>query len=214
SGIGGSVNLVPKRAPDGGLNRVTVGWANGSQSYYAGDITRRMGEGDSFGIRANGVYRDGETSVDRQDRELKMGSLGVDYRGDRFRFSADLGWQDHRIDSPPPSVTPTDGIPRAPDSSSNFAQAWTFSSEKDLFGVARGEFDFTENSKAWAAIGVRDSKEHNVLANPTSDRTGVTTAYRFDNYREDRVDTSEIGFRTEFSTGAISHKVSTQAALF
>jgi iron complex outermembrane receptor protein len=216
SGIGGSFNLVPKRAPDGGLNRVTVGWENGSQSYYAGDVARRMGEGDSFGIRANGVYRDGETSVDRQDRELKMGSLGVDYRGDRFRFSADLGWQDHRIDSPRPSVTPSGvgGIPRAPDSSSNFAQDWTFSAEKDLFGVARGEFDFTENSKAWAAIGVRDSTEHNVLANPTSDGAGVTSSYRFDNYREDRIDTGEIGFRTEFNTGSISHKVSTQAAIF
>jgi iron complex outermembrane receptor protein len=216
SGIGGSFNLVPKRAPDGGLNRVTMGWENESQAYYAGDFARRMGESDRFGIRANGVYRDGETSVDEQERKLKMGSLGVDYRGERARFSADLGWQDHRIDSPRPSVTPSGigGIPRPPDSSSNFAQAWTFSAEKDLFGVARGEFDITENSSVWAATGVRDSTEHNVLANPTSDGAGVTTANRFDNYREDRIDTSEIGFRTEFDTGAVSHKVSTQAALF
>jgi iron complex outermembrane receptor protein len=216
SGIGGSFNLVPKRAPNGGLNRVTVGWENGSQSYLAGDIARRMGENESFGIRANGVYRDGETSVEDQERELKMASLGVDYRGDRFRFSADLGWQDHRIDAPRPSVTPSGvgGIPRPPKSDSNYAQLWTFSAEKDLFGVARGEFDITENSSAWAAIGVRDSKEHNVLANPTSNGAGAMTTYRFDNYREDRVDTSEIGFRTQFSTGSISHKISTQAAIF
>ncbi len=216
SGIGGSFNLVPKRAPDGGLNRVTAGWENDAQAYYAGDVARRMGAGDRFGIRANGVYRDGETSVERQDRELKMGSLGVDYRGERARFSADLGWQDHRINSPRPSVTPSGvgGIPRAPDATKNFAQDWTFSAEKDLFGVARGEFDITDNAKVWAATGVRDSTEHNVLANPTSSGAGVTSAYRFDNYREDRITTSEIGFRTEFDTGALSHKVSTQATIF
>lgn len=214
--IGGSFNLVPKRAPNGGLNRVTAGWENGSQAYYAGDFARRMGAGERFGIRANGVYRDGEMSVDRQERELKMGSLGVDYRGDQLRFSADLGWQDHRINSPRPSVTPSGvgGIPRAPDGSSNFAQDWTFSAEKDLFGVARGEYDFTEQSTMWAAIGVRNSTEHNVLSNPTSDGVGITSSYRFDNYREDRVDTSEIGFRTEFSTGGITHKISTQGTMF
>jgi iron complex outermembrane receptor protein len=211
---GGSFNLVPKRAPNGGLNRASAGWENGSQAYFAGDFARRMGEGESFGIRANGVYRDGEMSVDRQDRELKMGSLGVDYRGDKLRFSADLGWQDHRINSPRPSVTPFGGIPRAPDASSNFAQDWTFSAEKDLFGVARGEYDFTPQAKLWAAIGTRESTEHNVLANPNSDAAGNTSSYRFDNYREDRVDTNEIGFRTEFSTGGVTHKVSTQGTTF
>lgn len=214
SGVGGSFNLVPKRAPDQALNRVTLGYENGSQSYAAGDIARRFGDGERFGIRANAVRRDGETSVDDQERELSMLSLGVDYRGERARFSADFGWQDHRIDAPRPSVTPSGAIPRAPDSSSNFAQPWTFSAERDTFGVARGEFDLTEKTKLWAATGVRDSTEHNVLSNPTSDAAGVTSAYRFDNYREDMITTSEIGLRTEFDTGAVSHRVSTTASIF
>lgn len=213
SGIGGSFNLVPKRAPGNPLNRVTLGYENAAQTYVAADFARRF-DAERFGVRANGVRRDGETSVDNQDRELSVLSLGVDFRGERTRFSADFGWQDYTLDAPRPSVTPTAGIPRAPDSSSNFAQNWTFSSEKDLFGVVRGEYDFAEGASLWAATGVRDGEEYNVLANPTSDAAGVTSAYRFDNYREDLITTSEIGARSEFDTGSVGHRLSLQGAIF
>jgi iron complex outermembrane receptor protein len=213
SGLGGSFNLVPKRAPDQPLNRLSAGYENEGQSYLAADFARRFG---GFGMRINGVRRDGEMSIDNQERELSMASLGIDYRGDRARFSADFGWQDHRLDAPRPSVTPSGigGLPRAADASSNFAQNWTFSAEKDFFGVARGEYDVTENTSVWAASGVRDSEEHNVLANPTANGDGSSSAYRFDNYREDRVTTSEIGLRTRFDTGAVGHRLSIQASIF
>lgn len=71
SGIGGSFNLVPKRAPDRALNRVTVGAESGVEGYGALDFARRFNDGD-FGVRANAVRRDGETSVDNQERELTM----------------------------------------------------------------------------------------------------------------------------------------------
>jgi len=211
SGLGGSFNLVPKRAPDQPLNRLSAGYENEGQSYLAADFARRFG---GFGMRINGVRRDGEMSIDNQERELSMASLGIDYRGERARFSADFGWQDHRLDAPRPSVTPSGigGLPRAADASSNFAQNWTFSAEKDFFGVARGEYDVTENTSVWAASGVRDSEEHNVLANPTANGDGSSSAYRFDNYREDRVTTSEIGLRTRFDTGAVGHRLSIQAS--
>jgi iron complex outermembrane receptor protein len=214
SGIGGNFNLIPKRAPDDALNRVTVGWENDSALYAAGDFARRFGTDEAFGVRLNGAVRDGEMSVKEQDRQLTMFSLGVDYRGEVAAFSADFGYQDHNIDAPRPSVTPFGGIPKPPDSDSNFAQPWTFSSEKDFFGVARGEWDVTDSIKLWAASGVRDSEEHNVLSNPTSDGNGVTTAYRFDNYREDLVTTSEIGVRAEFMTGSIGHRVSLSGSIF
>lgn len=213
SGIGGSFNLVPKRAPDRDLSRVTVGAESGVEGYGALDFARRFRD-DDFGVRANAVRRDGETSVDNQERELTMFSLGMDYRGEKARLSADVGYQDHNIDAPRPSVTPFGGIPREPDSSKNFAQAWTFSSEKDLFGVARGEYDFSESISAWLAAGFRDSEEHNNLANPTSDPSGAATTYRFENYREDRVKTGDAGIRFEFDTGAIGHRLVASVSMF
>lgn len=50
-----------------------------------------------------------------------MASLGADYRGQHARLSVDVGWQDHDIDAPRPSVTPLGDIPRPPDAGSNFA---------------------------------------------------------------------------------------------
>ncbi len=213
SGIGGSFNLVPKRAPDQALNRFTAGYENQGQSYLAADFARRTG---GFGMRANGVRRDGETSIDNQERELSVLSLGVDYRGERARFSADIGWQDHRLDAPRPSVTPSGvgGVLRAADASSNFAQNWTFSAEKDFFGVGRGEYDITESTSLWAASGIRDSEEHNVLSNPTANGDGSSSSYRFDNFREDKVTTSEIGLRTSFATGSVGHRLSVQASTY
>ncbi|MET0535855.1 MAG: TonB-dependent siderophore receptor [Steroidobacter sp.] len=220
SGIGGSFNLVPKRAPDSALNRITLGSETGGQGYGAVDVARRFGDADSFGVRANAVRRDGETSVDDQERQLTMFSLGMDYRGEQARLSADFGYQDHNIDSPRPSVTPADRIPSAPDASRNFAQDWTFSAEKDSFGVVRGEYDFTDNVSAWIAGGFRDSEEHNNLANPSlvstaaAVRAGDATTYRFDNYREDLVTTGDTGVRVEFDTGAVGHRLSASASYF
>ncbi|MEP7243850.1 MAG: TonB-dependent receptor [Gammaproteobacteria bacterium] len=214
SGVGGAFNLVPKRAPRNDLTRFTVGYENEGLGLVAADVARRFGDEDQFGVRVNGVRRDGTDSVDDEKRELSVGSLGVDYAGTRARFSADLGWQEFRVDAPRPSVTPFSTIPSAPDASSNFAQPWTLTSERDKFGVARGEFDFTEKTKLWAAAGLRDSTEHNILSNPSSDPAGVTSSYRFDNYREDLVTTGEIGVRGEFDTGPVKHRVSTQGSVF
>lgn len=214
SGVGGAFNLVPKRAGDEDLNRVTLGWESDAQGYAAADASRRFGDARAWGVRANAVRRDGDTAIDDESRELSVLSLGVDYRGERARFSADLGWQNHRIDAPRPSVTPAGGIPRAPSSDGNFAQDWTYTRERDLFGVIRGEYDISDDTMAWAAFGMRDGEEQNVLANPTADADGNLSTYRFDNYREDTVATGEIGIRSDFHTGPVHHRLSASASTF
>lgn len=204
SGVGGAFNVVPKRAT-ADLTRATLGWENEGQFYGALDAARRFGAEQDFGARLNLVRRDGETSINDQERELSVAALGLDYDDGRLRFSADVGYQDHRIDAPRPSVTPTTEIPAAPDADVNFAQPWTYTDEEQLFGVVRGEFDFSPNLSGWAALGGRDGKEANVLSNPTALAGGATTAYRFDNTREDEVISADAGLRAEFATGGFEH---------
>ncbi|MEX2334073.1 MAG: TonB-dependent receptor plug domain-containing protein, partial [Pseudohongiella sp.] len=96
SSVGGSVNLVPKRAPDEPLTRITAGYEGGEHGYLALDGARRFGTDDNVGVRINIARRDGETAVDEQARELTVLAFGMDYRGDRLRLSADVGLQDHR----------------------------------------------------------------------------------------------------------------------
>ncbi|RZA31440.1 MAG: TonB-dependent receptor [Lysobacteraceae bacterium] len=216
-GIGGSINLLPKRATNAPLTQVTAGVETGGQAYVATDISRRFGEGDRFGVRVNAVRRDGDTAVDRESRELSVYSVGMDYRGRGFRLSADVGHQDHQLRGARPSVTVNDAlpIPTAPGSDSNYAQPWTFSGERDTFGTLRAEADLPGGATAWAALGMRKGDELNIISSPTViAANGNTTMTRFDNVREDDVRTGEVGVRTELTTGAVSHKLSATASTF
>ncbi len=212
SGVGGAFNLTPKRAGSAPLNRVTLGWDGGDALYAAGDFSRRFGEGDEWGGRLNIAARDGEGAIDREQRELQVLGLGFDRRGARARFSADLGWQNHRIDAPRPSVTPNGAVPTPPSADTNFAQPWTYTDEEQLFGVVRGEFDITEDISVWAAFGGRNGKEGNVLANPNANPDGGLTAYRFDNTREDTVWSGDVGVRADLTTGPVGHRIVASAA--
>lgn len=205
SNVGGAINLTPKRADSLPLNRVTLGWDGGDALYAAGDFSRRFGESNEWGGRLNVAARDGETTIDRENRELQVLGLGVDRRGDRARFSADLGWQNHRIDAPRPAVTPSGAVPTPPSADINFAQPWTYTDEEQLFGVVRGEFDVNDDLTVWAAFGGRSGKEDNVLANPRSAPDGTLSAYRFDNVREDHVFSADVGVRFDVTTGSIDH---------
>lgn len=205
SGIGGAINLLPKRAPNDPLTRFTAGIENGGQKYLATDLARRFGPDNRAGIRINAARRDGETAIDREARTLDVLSVGADYRGSNFRVSADAGYQNHRIDQPRPSVTPSGGISSAPEADRNFAQPWTYSKERQRFGTFRGEVDLSDSMTAWFAAGLRNGDESNVLANPTSTASGTTTAYRFDNVRDDQVRTAEAGLRGKLRTGDIGH---------
>lgn len=212
SGVGGAFNLVPKRAGDAPLTRITAGFETGGQLYGAADVSRRFGADDAFGLRVNLARRDGEQAIDDQDRELTVLGAGLDYRGARARFAADVGFQDHRIDAPRPSVTPVGAVPAAPDADRNFAQPWTYTDERQLFGVARAEVDLSDQVTAWAALGGRAGKERNVLANPTALPSGVTSAYRFDNARKDRVVSADAGLRADLQTGDIGHRLVASAS--
>ncbi|MBK6656933.1 MAG: TonB-dependent siderophore receptor [Proteobacteria bacterium] len=212
SGVGGAFNVVPKRAEDAPLTRTTLGFESDGQAYAALDGGRRFGAEQQFGARLNVVGRGGETSVEDQDRGLTALSLGTDFEHERVRIRADLGYQDHFLDAPRPQVTPFGPPPAAPDADDNFAQPWTYSDEQQLFGALRGELDLTERATLWLAFGGRHGEESNRLANPTASASGATTAYRFDNTRDDQVLSADGGLRVDFATGPIQHRLITSAS--
>lgn len=210
-GIGGSINLLPKRAPNEPLNRVTFGVSSGGQTQLAADIARRFGPDGDTGIRVNAATHQGGTAVDREDVKLGLAAVGLDWRSRDVRLSGDIGWQEHKLQSTRTNVTLASGVtqmPAAPDANANFAQPWTYSNERDTFGTLRGEWDITSNVTGWAAAGARRSAEANSLANLTvnDSTTGAGTAYRFDNTRKDRVDTGELGLRGTLQTGGVGHE--------
>ncbi|MET3442305.1 iron complex outermembrane receptor protein [Variovorax paradoxus] len=217
SGIGGAINLLPKRASNEPLTRVGFGVQTGGQGYVNLDLARRFGPDDSLGVRVNAVRREGGTGVHKESQQLSAFAVGLDWRNRNVRLSADFGYQDYDLKDGRPSLTPSSAlpIPRAPDASTNFAQPWTYSKEKDKFATFRGEVDITDNITAWAAGGVRRSDEDNVLANPTlADAFGNTSGTRFSNTRKDRIGTAELGVRGNFVTGPVKHTVVASAATY
>lgn len=215
SGQGGSINLLPKRAASEPLSQISAGIQSGGQAFGAVDLSRRFGPNDSTGIRLNALRRDGETAVRGEQRELTALSLGLDWRSRDVRLSADLGYQDNALQAGRPNVTPSTFIPAVPDARGNYAQPWSYSSEKDLFGTVRAEWDIARNAMVWAAGGIRRGKEDNSLSSLTLLNTvGDTTGSRFDNRREDTIKTGEIGIRGAFATGAVGHQITASAMVY
>ncbi|MFV0680239.1 TonB-dependent receptor [Ottowia sp.] len=216
-GIGGLINVLPKRAGNEPLSQVTLGGQTGGQGYLAADLARRFGPDGSTGIRLNLARRDGGTGVHDEKQELTALAVGLDWRSRNVRLSADFGLQNNHLRAPRPSVTPAAGLalPDTPDARDNFAQPWTYSDSRDRFATVRGEVDLSDRTMAWAALGARYGHEENRLVNPREvDTAGNFSAYRFDNTRRDRVFTGELGVRTKFDTGSVGHTVTASASLF
>lgn len=218
-GMGGAINLLPKRAPNEALTRLTVGAASGPSGTVAADVARRFGPDGAAGIRANAVYRDGDTAVDGERAKLGLFSVGLDWRSRSVRLSGDVGYQDHQLRRTRPNITLGAGlpfIPTPPDPQRNFARSWTYSDERDVFGTLRGEVDLGPGLTAWGAYGMRRSEEANRLANPTlvDSATGAATTTRFDNTRKDQVHTGEVGLRGKLRTGPVGHEWVASVARF
>ncbi len=217
-GIGGVINLVPKRAPNEPLTRFTTSVSSGGQVSVSTDIARRFGPDDSTGIRLNVANRSGDTAIDDEHSRTSLVSLGLDWRSADTRLSADIGWQENKLKRARPNVSlrGVTSVPDAPDASSNYAQPWSYSNERDVFGTVRAEHDFSDKLTGWAAFGMRRSDEANSLGNVTvtNGSTGDGNFYRFDNTRKDSVNTGELGLRAKVRTGPVGHEFVASASFF
>src|SRR3546814_21172578 len=79
SGMGGAINVVPKRAPNEPLTQARLGWESGGQGYGAVDLVRRFGPDDSPGIRLNDVHRDGRPDAPGANRAVHAFRPGRDW---------------------------------------------------------------------------------------------------------------------------------------
>ena len=76
------------------------GHALSGQAGGAVDVGRRFGEDNKFGLRFNGVKQAGDTEWDHQRVDREMAVLGLDFRGERVRLSADVGHTERDTDAP------------------------------------------------------------------------------------------------------------------
>ena len=204
----GVVNLVPKRAADAPLTRITAQYLGSSTVGGAFDVGRRFGDGNAVGVRINGAYRDGATPIDHQNQDLGVLTLGLDLRGDAFRVSFDAGYQhlDFDAESNSLSVLPGFAIPRPPRLSRNLQQPWERSDINHGFAALRAEYDPAPDVTLFGAIGGSIARRSFFTTDATvTDAAGTLLQDTRTIAAENQQWTGEVGLRGRFKTGPIDH---------
>lgn len=217
SGVGGVINIVPKRAGDD-LTRFTATYASDTQFGGHVDVARRFGEDREWGIRANGSYYNGDTTADNQSRKAPVGALALDYRGKQLRASLDVLAQEERIDAPgrPLMISPGLAVPGAPDGRRNITQPWEYSKGREEAVLFHAEYDVNDSLTAFASAGGGWSRVDRVfgttpiITNAQGDTLSTPTFYKF---KVDR-GTFDGGLRARFATGAVKHALTLQASAY
>jgi len=208
--VGGVVNLVPKRATDDPITRVTGSVGSDSVFGVHADIGRRFGPDNAFGIRVNAMTRDGDTPIKDQSTRERLASLALDYRGQALRASLDLLWQKERIDNVVRQFQLGPGlasIPEAP-SNKNPYPGLGWSDGRNGSGVFKVEYDLTDKLTAYAGYGQRKLNWASIAANPVLLNAQGDYSY-FGGWQRMTVDSrsTEAGLRGNFSTGPVGHRV-------
>lgn len=210
SGVGGGVDLTPKRATKP-LFRATASYIQNDIFGGAVDVADRFGPDNSFGARFNTVIRSGDSAIKGEHREVQADGLNLDMNRGPVRAYLDLGFEDQQAQRARPEIRLASGVavPSAPDASTNYGQPWTFTKLRDYFGIARIEADLTKNIELYAALGMRRGKETGDYSTITITNalTGDGTGSRLYVPRRDHNISGTVGLRGHFDTGPLTHQV-------
>lgn len=215
--VGGTINLVPKRAADEPLTRLTTTYLSDSQLWSHLDVGRRFGPEGEWGVRFNGSYRGGDTALDHNENEIGVLSLGLDYRGDRVRASLDLNHSKQNINAPASLFNAAAAgikIPEAPDGRINTSNPFEYHDSEHNMLAGRVEFDVLDNTTIYAAGGVSRYREDFLSTSYTLGHPSIVGAKPGDalaefgyNPQEIQGMSGEVGLRSEFDTGSVGHQL-------
>ncbi|MGO3028213.1 TonB-dependent receptor [Pseudomonas helleri] len=213
--VGGAVNLVPKRAGNEPLTRFTGTYMSDAQFGGHLDVGRRFGEDQQFGVRFNGVYRDGDGAVDHQKLKAELTSLGLDWRGERARLSADLYESEDRVRGQNRGINLASGVavPKPPKSDTLLNPDWAYVQTKDHGAIVRGEYDLTDDLMAYAAFGTSETRyvySGTMLATVFNDAGDFKTSMGQLKMELEKT-SGEAGLKGNFQTAAIKHQWSINA---
>ena len=216
-GVGGVINLVPKRAADTPLTRASVGYQSAGQLGGSVDLGRRFGDSNAWGARVNGAYSDGDTELNGQSKKREFMSVALDYRGDALTSSLDAYHTRESFTGGTPAMYwfANATIPKAPDPRTNQFSSGYGTLESNAV-IGRAEYEINRNLTAFASLGmmnhdysgfINGTHVRSINAQGTSTTTTTTGQLGFNNNVS-----SEAGLRTRFSTGEVRHELVLQAS--
>ncbi|MCF8998231.1 TonB-dependent receptor [Acinetobacter nectaris] len=210
--VGGTVNLIPKRAKEEPITRFTTSYTSKSNVDAHLDVGHRFGEGNKFGVRVNAVKGHGDTTLKGQTEDRTLGSIALDYRGDRLRTSLDAYYIKEKYEGGMPLMAyfTTSSILKAPKASTNIMQgAYATSETKAVIGHA--EYDFIPNWTVYASGGTKEQESHGAIANnalcTVTSTDGSCTANGRNITNITHTSSGELGVRGQFKTGVVDHNL-------
>lgn len=207
--IGGGINIVTKRAGDEPLTRLTTTYQSRSQLGGQLDMGRRFGANNEWGIRVNGVYRNGDTTVDDGRQRLSVGALALDYRGPRLRWSLDAYTQHESNINLRPQMGFQTSVTTLPPPSSGHRNIFpgTHLALDDSTIASRLEVDINDRLTVYGAAGYRDGRADQSLPTGPLDAQGnfnVLNSF-YDSYT--RTWTGDVGLRLRVDTWGVTHRL-------
>lgn len=214
--VGGTINIIPKRAEDEPLTRLTTTYLSDSQLWTHLDLARRYGPQKEWGVRANGAWRSGDTALDGNSTEIGVGTLALDYRGERLRATLDVARSNQNLDAPTSlfnAAAPGIDIPDAPHGDINTANPFEYHDSSHSMVAARVEYDIRPDTTIYAAAGASRYREDFLTSNYTI-LNGSGDALNTFGYNPQQIQglSAEIGLRSEFHTGSLRHRLNVSVA--
>ena len=208
SGIGGSVNLVPKRAEDIATRSVTLDTTTDGQAGGHLDLGQRFGEDNRFGARVNLARHGGDTAVEDEFKSSQLIAVALDYRGERLRLSTDFGYQKQRINNGRSVVYPNGTqVPKAPSAKHNYAQDWSWSELEDTYGMFNAEYDLNEHWTAYVGGGAKHTRENGQYSSLYVGNNGAgQIGFLYSPHDEDNKSVMG-GLNGHFDTGPVTHQM-------
>ncbi|WP_165491634.1 TonB-dependent receptor [Stutzerimonas kirkiae] len=210
--VGGAINIVPKRAGEEPLARLTSSYESDARLGLALDLGRRFGAEQRLGVRINAAWADGETGVEDQEKLRRFFSLGMDYRGDNWKLELDAYSTDqnqYNGSSLHVGFATLGRVIKAPDADTNALRGIYV--DQDSEGViVRGEYALGEQWTAYAALGkarYRYSGYLNGTRVVVLDDSGNARGQTYHQAGDYERSTAETGLQGRFATGSVGHQV-------
>lgn len=224
SSVAGTVNMVTKRALSKPFAELTVTYGSKSYGQVHADLGKRFGDEQRLGLRFNGVYGNGKMGAEDEKQKRQMGSLGLDYQGDRARFSLDVYKSVNKISNGSPgmfnfmgsgSIAGVGVLLDPPKGDTNMFPG-THGKYDNTGVLARGEYDFTKDWQGYLAVGGSEAEGNGLLFGTRAIVTGLDGTTRgaiYNVHTESERRTAEAGVIGKFETGAVKHRLQLSASI-
>lgn len=215
--VGGSFNLVPKRATDAPVRSVSILALDKSLLGAHADIGQRFGVDNQFGARLNLSAEDGKL-YDGAQRRLIAPQVALDYRGDRLRVVLDAGStrRESSLLFGHWLLQAGAAVPAVPDPHVHAKPSWEAMDLRQTYGLLSAEWDFASGWTAHARHGrLREAPPVRQYVDQTTvdggGRVRYTSASSLLWTQANQV--TDLGVRGEFQWGATRHKLAVGTVL-